>query len=70
MQHCFFCGEQLGVFDAAGERYLTCGARLCEREARFGEDADARERATGEEPYCPFCRTRHEGGDTCMGHHP
>jgi hypothetical protein len=24
----------------------------------------------GEEPYCPFCKTRHAGGDTCMGHWP
>lgn len=22
------------------------------------------------EPYCPFCKKRHAGGDTCMGHHP
>jgi hypothetical protein len=22
------------------------------------------------EPYCPFCKIRHEGGDVCMGHHP
>jgi hypothetical protein len=22
------------------------------------------------EPYCPFCKIRHAGGDTCMGHHP
>jgi hypothetical protein len=23
-----------------------------------------------QEPYCPFCKTSHPGGDTCMGHHP
>lgn len=22
------------------------------------------------EPYCPFCRKRHVGGDTCLGHYP
>jgi hypothetical protein len=22
------------------------------------------------EPYCPFCRRCHPGGDTCMGHYP
>lgn len=22
------------------------------------------------EPYCPFCKKHHPGGDTCMGHHP
>jgi hypothetical protein len=28
------------------------------------------ERATRREPWCPFCKQRHEGGDTCLGHHP
>jgi hypothetical protein len=21
-------------------------------------------------PWCPFCKKNHDGGDTCMGHHP
>jgi hypothetical protein len=24
----------------------------------------------GQEPYCPFCKRSHPGGDICMGHHP
>lgn len=22
------------------------------------------------QPWCTFCKKHHEGGDTCMGHHP
>lgn len=22
------------------------------------------------QPFCPFCKKNHAGGDTCMGHHP
>ena len=33
MQHCFWCGEELGVYDSYGQNYDTCGKRECEREA-------------------------------------
>lgn len=32
-----------------------------------GSNPDA---ATTPLPYCPFCKKRHVGGDTCLGHHP
>lgn len=25
---------------------------------------------TEEQPYCPFCKKPHVGGDTCLGHYP
>lgn len=42
-QHCFYCGESLGKFDAWGDRWLTCGARECEREAADGQAAERAE---------------------------
>lgn len=40
MRHCFYCGEELGVFTSHDYDPLdTCGKRECEREAR----AEARE---------------------------
>ena len=47
-QHCFWCGQPLGHFDSCGDLYLTCGARECEREARYqraADTADAQQRA-------------------------
>jgi hypothetical protein len=40
MQHCFYCGEELGVYDNFGERYETCGKSECNREARNCEAAE------------------------------
>jgi hypothetical protein len=48
MQHCFYCGENLGVFEVEYDELPTCGKQECEREARYeyqARDADARERA-------------------------
>jgi len=47
-QHCFNCGEPVGLFDVFGDRYITCGSRECEKEARYqiqSDYADARARA-------------------------
>jgi hypothetical protein len=33
MRHCFFCGEEIGVY-ADHEPLDTCGKRECEREAQ------------------------------------
>jgi hypothetical protein len=40
MQHCFYCGEELGVYEKLARDYDTCGARECEREARDAYAAD------------------------------
>ena len=34
MQHCFNCGEELGVFVAYYGDVLTCGSPECDHEAR------------------------------------
>lgn len=46
MRYCFYCGEELGVYDDFGERYETCGKRECERAAR---DSQAQEREEAHE---------------------
>lgn len=48
MQHCFYCGEEIGVFEAWPGDYEYCDKLECAREARYqqrADDADARERA-------------------------
>lgn len=48
MQRCFYCGEDLGVFEAWPGDWLDCGKPECAREARYQQQADeaeARERA-------------------------
>jgi hypothetical protein len=40
MRHCFYCGEEIGIFASIDYDPLdTCGKRECEREAH----AEARE---------------------------
>lgn len=39
MQHCFYCGEELGIYDADYRDLQTCGKSECEREARSEEQA-------------------------------
>lgn len=34
MQHCFYCGEEQGIFEAWHGDVITCGKLECEREAR------------------------------------
>ena len=41
MQHCFWCGAELGVFELYHRDIETCGARECEREARYQRQAEA-----------------------------
>jgi hypothetical protein len=43
MRHCFYCGEELGVY-ADHDPLDTCGKQECEREAR-NQDRDEREEA-------------------------
>ena len=48
MQHCFWCGEELGVGTQYPGDIETCGATECEREARYerqAAQAERRERA-------------------------
>lgn len=48
MQHCFWCGEELGVYDAYPGDLDSCGKIECERETRYAQqvkDADAQNRA-------------------------
>lgn len=40
MQHCWFCGKELGVYKKPYSDRDTCGARECEREARYEELAE------------------------------
>lgn len=47
MQHCCWCGEDLGVYDAFGE-IESCGKLECNREQRNAyheREAEVRERA-------------------------
>lgn len=48
IQHCFNCGEELGVFELWPGDIEHCGKTECAREARYAlqsQEADARERA-------------------------
>ena len=48
MQHCFNCGEELGVFQSWPGDMPTCGKQECDREAREvyrGQQEEAEERA-------------------------
>ncbi len=42
MCHCFNCGKETGIH-AYWEATDTCGARECEREARYARDAERAE---------------------------
>jgi hypothetical protein len=48
MQHCFFCGQELGVYDSYPGDIEDCGEPQCAREARYerqAQEAEIRERA-------------------------
>jgi hypothetical protein len=48
MQHCFWCGEELGVYSSYPGNIEHCGKSECTREAGHAYrkiDAEARERA-------------------------
>lgn len=40
MQHCSYCGKELGVYEKPWRERDTCGERECEREARADERAE------------------------------
>lgn len=41
MRHCWYCGKKMGVIENKHyDRYDTCGARECEREARYQFQAE------------------------------
>lgn len=44
MQHCFNCGEELGVYASWPGDVEICGARDCQREARYQAQSEADER--------------------------
>ena len=46
MQHCAYCGEEMGVYAMPYDAHDTCGAPECERYAR---EADAAERSEAHE---------------------
>lgn len=43
MQHCAFCGEELGVYAKPIGEQDTCGRRECERDAREQAQAEREE---------------------------
>lgn len=48
MQHCFWCGEQLGVYDSYPGDIEHCHNSECARQAQYAmreREADAREQA-------------------------
>lgn len=48
MQHCFWCGEELGVYETYRGDIEHCHQPECARQARYAmqeQDADARDRA-------------------------
>jgi hypothetical protein len=48
MQHCFWCGEELGVFESWSDDIFDCGKSKCAREAvliRQFREAEIRQRA-------------------------
>lgn len=53
MQHCFWCGEELGVYDSYPGDIQCCGAPGCNAEYRHemqAREADARD-AAAEDNY-------------------
>lgn len=44
MQHCFNCGEELGVYDKWPGDIEVCGKQECVREARYADQAERDER--------------------------
>lgn len=40
MQHCWFCGAELGIYKKHYSDRDTCGASECEREARYDAMAE------------------------------
>ena len=44
MQHCFNCGEALGVYDSWPGEIEVCGSSECQREARYAEQSERAER--------------------------
>ena len=44
MQHCAWCGEELGVYRSYPGDVQSCGAATCERELRAMDRAAAEER--------------------------
>ena len=53
MQHCWYCGKELGVYDKYPRDRDTCGAKECEREARYDDQAerDAAAERAAEDDY-------------------
>ena len=47
MQHCDYCGEDMGVFVKVSGEINSCGKRECEQYARDA-DAEQRENAHGQ----------------------
>ncbi len=44
MRHCFWCGEELGVYDKDPDEVPICGKRECNREARRMHQDEMEER--------------------------
>lgn len=53
MQHCFYCGEELGIYYKPYNVLDTCGKQECNREARYEEEdmAEREARADGYSRY-------------------
>ena len=55
MQHCFYCGEELGIYSKFDDDLDTCGETECNRaeKAAYGErEAFVRERAEEDHYDC------------------
>jgi hypothetical protein len=44
MQFCFYCGEELGVYNSWPGDIESCGAKDCERELKYQLQAEREER--------------------------
>jgi len=42
-QFCFYCGESLGVYYASSRDLDTCGAKECEKQARYSQECEREE---------------------------
>ena len=56
MQHCFNCGEDLGVYQSLANEIEVCGNAECQKEARdaYRQQRDERVQAAFEDDYMRY----------------
>lgn len=57
MQHCYWCGAELGIYDKYPGDKDTCGARECQREASYDDRAE-RDQAADDAAQDDYARYR------------